>query len=85
MIKNVFFISVFLILYSYFGYPLSLYTISLFKKKKNINNKQYPYVTVIIAAYNEEKSIIKKIENTLSILYPKNRLQSNYRFRWIDG
>jgi len=75
MIKNVFFVSVFFIFYAYFGYPISLYAISLFKKNKLINKKTYPYITVIIAAYNEEKLIMEKIENTLSVVYPKNRLQ----------
>ncbi|MCP2501027.1 MAG: glycosyltransferase family 2 protein [Deltaproteobacteria bacterium] len=47
----------------------------MFKYNKNINIKQYPYVTIIIAAYNEEKLIKDKIENTLAIAYPREKLE----------
>lgn len=75
MIEYIFYISVLLIFYAYSGYPLSLYIISFLKNKKIINKNQYPHVTVIIAAHNEEISILEKIENTLLLEYPKNILQ----------
>jgi len=34
-----------------------------------------PKVSIIITAYNEEKLIAKKIENTLSLNYPKDKLE----------
>src|SRR6201989_3476741 len=34
-----------------------------------------PTVTVIIAAYNEEGSIARRIENLLELDYPKDKLQ----------
>jgi len=38
-------------------------------------NKELPTVTIIVAAYNEELIIEEKISNTLSIDYPKEKLQ----------
>ncbi len=37
--------------------------------------KLVPKVTLIITAYNEEKRIKSKIENTLALKYPKDKLQ----------
>jgi len=75
IIRILFFISLLLIIYVYLGYPISLYALSLVRYNKNVSIKQYPYVTIIIAAYNEEKLIKEKIENTLSIAYPRGKLQ----------
>ena len=77
MFEYLFVSFILLIFYAYFGYPLSLCTINLFKKNYcvfAVDSKLY-YVTIIIAAYNAEKLIIDKIENTLSIDYPKEILQ----------
>lgn len=52
-----------------------MYIIGLFKRNKIKKAKIIPTVTLIITAYNEEKRIINKIENTLSLNYPKDKLQ----------
>lgn len=70
-------LSVLLIIYAYFGYPLSLYVIGIFKKNDYnyiINDKVYN-VTIIVAAHNAENIIKDKIENILNFEYPKNMLQ----------
>jgi len=71
-----------MIFYAYFGYPLCLLLISVFKKLIRRNNYelkamsyQLPSVTFIITAHNEEKLIRKKIENTLAQDYPSDRLE----------
>jgi cellulose synthase/poly-beta-1,6-N-acetylglucosamine synthase-like glycosyltransferase len=64
-----------IILYSYVGYPLLLAVISVFKSRSKQTATQLPLVTVIIAAYNEEAVIGKKIENTLAADYPLEKLQ----------
>jgi len=69
------FVSVFLIIYSYIGYPLSLYMISLISTVSHERKKIYPNVTFIVTAYNEKERIIDKIENTLSVSYPKGKLE----------
>lgn len=62
-------------MHAYFIYPLSIYIIGLVKG--NIINKgQSDFtVTIIITAYNEENRIERKIENTLLIAFPKEKLQ----------
>jgi cellulose synthase/poly-beta-1,6-N-acetylglucosamine synthase-like glycosyltransferase len=67
--------SIFFVFYSYLGYPISLYLLSAFKKKNVERKIQYPHVTMIVTAYNEEKRIKAKIENTLRLSYPKDKLQ----------
>lgn len=64
-----------IILYSYVGYPLLLAVLSVFKTGKKQTATHLPFVTVIIAAYNEEAVIADKIENTLAADYPLEQLQ----------
>src|SRR3990172_5412568 len=75
MSEIVFLASSFLIFYSYFGYTISLYIVGCFKKKDVRRKSCFPNVTMIITAHNEEKRLKPKIENTLAIAYPKDRLQ----------
>lgn len=71
----IFLISVVSIVYVYFGYPASLYLLSIVSRKQVNNIVWHPNVTMIITAYNEEKNIRDKIKNTLAIRYPKDKLQ----------
>ena len=64
-----------IIFYTYFGYPLLILIISLFVGKKVSRADIEPSVTFLIAAYNEEKSIKEKIEDTLRLDYPKDKLE----------
>lgn len=69
--------SIIAIVYTYFGYPAILYFMSRIIKSKNLapDETYRPHVTLIITAHNEEKRIRKKIENTLAIEYPRDRLE----------
>jgi len=67
-----------MIFYAYFGYPLCLIVISAIKKVKSkipATSHQLPSVSFIITAYNEEKRIKQKIENSLAQDYPKEKLE----------
>jgi cellulose synthase/poly-beta-1,6-N-acetylglucosamine synthase-like glycosyltransferase len=77
--KIVFWLSVFIVFYTYIGYGIVLYTLVLLKrifiKKNSIHLYNFsPSLTLIVAAYNEEKIIEAKIENTLSLNYPSEKL-----------
>lgn len=65
-----------LIFYTYFGYPL---LISLLPSRKpTINPSQataLPSVTLLIAAHNEQAVIEEKIRNSLACEYPREKLQ----------
>jgi cellulose synthase/poly-beta-1,6-N-acetylglucosamine synthase-like glycosyltransferase len=63
------------IFFAYFGYPLSLWVLTPFKRKQVQRNSIQPIVTIIVAAYNEEKRIRRKIENLLDTDYPKEKLE----------
>ena len=67
--------SIFCILYAYFGYPLSLFLIGIFRSKEVKKKQVEPPVTMIITAYNEEKRIEGKIANTLQLDYPRENLE----------
>jgi len=74
--KIIFWISLSLLLYTYMGYPMLLLVLGAFKKKETYSDSDYePTISVIIPAYNEEKIIEKKIQNILSLKYPKDKLE----------
>lgn len=75
MLKFTFWFSLFFIFYAYFGYPLVLMAISLFRNHNVKKGGITPSVSFIITAYNEEKRIREKIENTLAQGYCKDRLE----------
>jgi cellulose synthase/poly-beta-1,6-N-acetylglucosamine synthase-like glycosyltransferase len=71
----VFWLSVFVIFWAYFGYFITLAIISKFYLKGIIKNDDFPRISFIVTAYNEELRIRRKIENTLEIIYPKDKLE----------
>ena len=75
MIENIFYIFVALTVFVYLGYPISLSILSIFVHNTHQFEKMYPAVTIIITAYNEEDKIREKIENSISVVYPKEKLQ----------
>lgn len=76
MIAIIYFSLMFFLFYIYLGYPLFLVLISFFTKKKiQVDNNYCPIVTLIIAAYNEEKVIEEKIKNSLKIDYPPDKFE----------
>jgi len=75
MLEFIFFFSIVFILYAYFGYLLSLLILSFFKSCPVAKGNITPTVSFIITAYNEEKRIVEKIENTLKQDYPREKLE----------
>src|SRR6185503_11404600 len=71
----IFWIAVVAIAYTYAGYPLLLMLLSKFRGKPVRRREWQPPVTVIIAAYNEERDLARKLENTLGLDYPKEKLE----------
>ena len=71
----IFWIVVGVIAYTYAGYPLLLMLMSRFRGKPIRRQQFTPAVTVIIAAYNEERDLAEKLENTLALDYPKSKLE----------
>ncbi|MHB9154959.1 MAG: glycosyltransferase family 2 protein, partial [Endomicrobiales bacterium] len=73
--ETLFWIFLLTIVYAYFGYPLSIFLLSLLVKNTIREGDARPAVTFLITVYNEKKSIREKLENTLALEYPKDKLQ----------
>jgi biofilm PGA synthesis N-glycosyltransferase PgaC len=70
----------FIVTYTFVGYGMLLYILikikRSFSKAKNFQtDAALPTVTLLVAAWNEEATIIDKIKNTLQLNYPKELLQ----------
>lgn len=78
--KIIFWLSLAFIFYTFFGYGILLFILVKLKKffsgKRKLadNEGKWPTLTVIVAAYNEERFISDKINNTLALLYPKDKI-----------
>jgi cellulose synthase/poly-beta-1,6-N-acetylglucosamine synthase-like glycosyltransferase len=87
IVKSLFWIFLIIILYTYVGYTLLLLIFSAFKKlfgKKgtDLPDRFEPDVTLMIPSYNEERFVIEKVNNSLKLNYPAEKL----RIIWItDG
>ncbi len=75
VLEIIFWIAVVAIAYTYAGYPLLLMLLSRFRGKPVLRRDLTPTVSVIIAAYNEERDLAEKLENTLALDYPKSKLE----------
>ena len=80
--KILFWISIFVIVYTFLGYGILLYFIvkirRLLKGRREIpivDLKDLPTCTLVVAAYNEETFIEEKIANTLALNYPPEKLE----------
>lgn len=73
-------IAIFGSVYSYFLYPALLVALMKSGIKSgntsfNSDDSEFPSVSLIICAHNEEARIAQKIDNALQLEYPKDRLQ----------
>ncbi len=71
----IFWLSAAALLYTYVGYPLLLALLSKLRPRHVRRAEMLPSVTVIITAYNEERDLAAKLENTLAVDYPKELLE----------
>lgn len=75
ILEILFWISIIAVFYTYLGYPLLLIILSHFFGKEPSKSDRDPLVSLLIPAFNEEKVIRQKIENSLSLNYPKDKLE----------
>ena len=76
-----FWISLFIIFYAFIGYGIVLFFMVKLRQilcgKRSIGKEiisDLPTCTVIVAAYNEEDFIEQKIQNTLALNYPEDKI-----------
>ncbi len=79
IVQIIFFTALFGATYSYFIYPIILMSITFFTKRNSHAETNetdiLPNISFIITAFNEEKHIADKLENTLKIHYPSDKLE----------
>lgn len=72
----IFWASVACIVYTYFGYPASLWLLSNVRSREvRKAGSSLPSVTLIVTVHNEQDRIEKKIANTLELDYPPHLLE----------
>lgn len=71
----IFWVCVGVVGYTYVGYPVLAWVISRLRPRPVSQAAIQPTVSLVIAAYNEERVIREKIENTLALDYPRDRLE----------
>jgi len=69
-----FWMSVVALMYVYAGYPLLLAVLFPFFRQWRPEPGYTPFLSILIAAYNEEGGIRKKLERTLALDYPADRM-----------
>ena len=89
-LEVIFWFALFVVFYTYLGYGIVLYILvklkELFVKPVKYSlpasNDELPEVTLFITAFNEEDVVDEKMENSLELDYPADKL----RIVWVtDG
>lgn len=73
--QTIFWLTFAALFYVYLGYPLIVFLVSRVSPREIERAAFEPTVSVIITAYNEERAIRAKLENTLAIDYPPEKLE----------
>jgi cellulose synthase/poly-beta-1,6-N-acetylglucosamine synthase-like glycosyltransferase len=64
-----------LLIYTYAGYPLLMLLLSRIAANPVRKSDIAPRVSLIVTAYNEETAIARKIDHTLALDYPRDKLE----------
>lgn len=70
-----FWVSAGIIAYVYVGYPLLLSVLARHPLSHHVDEFFLPRVSLVIAAHNEEQVLREKLENSLALDYPKQKLE----------
>jgi cellulose synthase/poly-beta-1,6-N-acetylglucosamine synthase-like glycosyltransferase len=80
-LEIIFWIALFIIFYSYLGYGILLFSIINIRRLLGLakpfegNDDYEPEVTLFVAAYNEKDYVDQKVQNSLSLNYPKEKIK----------
>jgi len=75
MAEVIFWATVALVFYTYVGYSLIIMLLARFSRDRVARRDIEPRVTFLITAYNEEKDIAQKLQNTLQLDYPRDKFE----------
>ena len=74
-VEILFWLSAAALCYTYIGYPLLIALLAMLRPRKVARATCQPSITVIITAYNEERALAAKLENTLALDYPHELIE----------
>jgi len=74
-LEIIFWLSAVALVYTYAGYLVLLLILTAVRARPVRRTAYTPTVSIIIAAYNEERDLPAKLENTLLLDYPKSHLE----------
>lgn len=74
-IEFLFWLSAVALLYTYAGYPVLVFLVSSLRPKRVKQEEIEPEVSIVITAYNEERDLQAKLENTLALDYRRDLLE----------
>jgi cellulose synthase/poly-beta-1,6-N-acetylglucosamine synthase-like glycosyltransferase len=74
-IQVVFWVSLAALVWTHALYPAFVTLLARIAPRRVLNEDREPRVAVIIAAYNEESVIARRLENLLALDYPRDKLQ----------
>ncbi|MBU1227647.1 MAG: glycosyltransferase family 2 protein [Actinobacteria bacterium] len=75
MIGLTFWLAAGIVAYTYAGYPLLMAALSRLRRPPADHPEHLPPLTLVIAAFNEEAVVGQKLEQSLALDYPPDRLQ----------
>jgi cellulose synthase/poly-beta-1,6-N-acetylglucosamine synthase-like glycosyltransferase len=75
LLEWVLWVSVAMVVLVVVGYPALLALSWPFMRRTRVFGAAEPYVTLVIAAHNEEQKIAAKLDNCLGLEYPRERLE----------
>jgi cellulose synthase/poly-beta-1,6-N-acetylglucosamine synthase-like glycosyltransferase len=74
-LKVIFWAAAAALAYTYAGYPALVWAVSRLRPRAVRRGELEPTVTVVITAYNEERDLAAKLDNTLALDYPADKLE----------
>lgn len=75
MIESLFWISTGAILYTFAGYPLTIWLLARLRMRPVQKVRFTPFVSVVLACHNEERNLERRVQNLLESDYPAELLE----------
>lgn len=76
IVEFAFFLALFLLIHSYFVYPVTIFIAGSIKKKRIIKDPKYiPDISIIISVYNEENVIENTLQHFFETEYDHSKIQ----------
>src|SRR5690242_8072507 len=75
LLETIALIAMAVLFYTYIGYPILLAALGLLRNRPKPEISHTPPISLLIAAYNEEAAIRRKLKQSLELEYPADKLE----------